>query len=103
MGNVTQYVIMFNGSTDGYLGMRAQIQLKDGTTSLGYVRFYDPNKTIPADSISGTAIIMNLPSSMLQIVIDVLRNEQPINFYLAAGSGSASINTSIEPVGEGES
>jgi len=85
---------MLNGSTSGYMNCRANIQLYNGTTSLGYVRFYEPNKAIPADSESGGSIFMNMP--------DLLRNESPLFFYFGAGSAYLSTD-SREPVGEGES
>jgi len=45
-------------------------------------------------------IRMCLPSSMFQGVLDMLRNEKPIYCYFAAGRGF--LDTSGEPVGEGE-
>ncbi len=98
MANVTQYHVLFYGSSDGYQGNRAQITLYDGTAVLGYVRFHDPNMAFPNDSQSGAQIIMHQPSTMFQNVIDVLRNEKPINYYFAAGR--AFVGTSTEPVGE---
>jgi len=100
MANVTQYNVSFYGSSDGYQGNRAQIQLSDGPTVLGWVRFHDPSMPFPADSQSGAFIIMHLPSSMFENVIDVLRNEKPINYYFAASR--AFLGTSSEPVGEEE-
>jgi hypothetical protein len=43
---------------------------------------------------------MHLPSAMFENVLDVLRNEKPINYYFA--SAHAFLGTSAEPVGEGE-
>jgi hypothetical protein len=100
MANVTQYSVLFYGSSDGYQGNRAQIQLSDGATVLGWVRFHDPGMPFPADSQSGAFIIMHLPSAMFENVIDVLRNEKPLNYYFAASR--AFFGTSSEPVGEEE-
>jgi len=100
MANVTQYHVLFYGSSDGYQGNRAQIALYDGQTVLGYIRFHDPGMPFPADSQSGASITMHLPSAMFENVIDVLRNEKPINYYFAASR--AFLGTSTEPVGEGE-
>ena len=98
--NVTQYHVLFYGSTAGYQDNRAQIQLSDGNTVLGWIRFHDPGMPFPNDTQSGGMIIMHLPSTMFENVIDVLRNESPINYYFA--SGHAFLSTSYEPVGEEE-
>ena len=100
MANVTQYHVLFYGSSGGYQDNRAQIALYDGTNVLGYVRFHDSGMPFPNDSQSGGQIIMHLPSAMFENVLDVLRNEKPINYYFA--SGHAFLGTSTEPVGEGE-
>jgi hypothetical protein len=101
MATVTQYHVFFYGTDDGYQGSRAQITLFSGpTTVLGYVRFHDPGMPFPADSQSGGLITMHLPSSMFENVLDVLRNEEPIEYYF--GAGHALLGTSMEPVGEAE-
>ena len=100
MANVTQYQVLFYGSSTGYQGNRAQIALYNGTTVLGYVRFHDPNMAFPDDSQSGSLITMHLPSAMFENVLNVLRNETPVNYYFA--SAHAFLGTSTEPVGEAE-
>jgi len=100
MANVTQYQVLFYGSSTGYQGSRAQIALYNGTTVLGYVRFHDPSMTFPDDSQSGSLITMHLPSTMFENVLDVLRNETPISYYFSASR--AFLGTSTEPVGEAE-
>ena len=100
MANVTQYQVLFYGSSTGYQGNRAQIALYNGTTVLGYVRFHDPGMAFPDDSQSGSLITMHLPSTMFENVLNVLRNETPINYYFA--SARAFLGTSTEPVGEAE-
>jgi hypothetical protein len=100
MANVTQYHVLFYGSSTGYQDNRAQISVYEGSTVLGYIRFHDHGMPFPNDSQSGGRIIMHLPSTMFQNVMDVLRNEKPINYYFA--SGRAFLGTSTEPVGEGE-
>ena len=42
----------------------------------------------------------HLPGTIFENVIDVLRNETPINVYFASGRGF--LGTGVEPVGEGE-
>jgi hypothetical protein len=100
MANVTHYSILFYGSADGYQGNRAQIQLADGATVLGWVRFHDGNMPFPVDSQSGDKIVMHLPSAMFGSVLDVLRNEKPIKYYFV--SGRAFLGTDAEEVGEEE-
>lgn len=101
MSAVASYSVLFYGSPDGYQTNRAQIQLSDAKgKSLAWVRFNDPGMFFEADSDSGGIIKMHLPSSMFQSVLDVLRNEKPINVYFAQGRGF--LGTSAEPVGEGE-
>jgi hypothetical protein len=101
MANVTQYHVLFYGSSDGYQGSRAQIQLSDASNVLGWVRFHDPGMPFPADSQSGAQIVMHLPSTSFENVIDVLRNESPLNYYFAAGRAFFGTGGN-EGVGEGE-
>ena len=101
MASVTKYHVLFYGSPDGYGNNRAQIALYGSSGVLGYVRFHDDGMPFPNDTNSGGRITMHLPSAMFQNVIDVLRNESPINYYFA--SNHAFLGTgSTEAVGEGE-
>lgn len=101
MANVTQYHVLTYGSPGGYQDTRAQISLYNGPTVLGYVRFHDPGMPFPTDSQSGSLIIMHLPTAMFENVLDLVRNEKPINYYFAAGRAFLGTG-STEPVGEGE-
>lgn len=100
MAMVTEYNVLLYGTRDGYGNVRAEIQLFEGADVLGYVRFHDPDMPFQNDSDSGGTIVMHLPSAMLGNVIDVLRYEEPINFYFA--HDHAFLGTSDEPVGEAE-
>jgi len=103
MANVTQYYVLFYGSEDGYQGIRAMIQLSDGANVLGWVKFHDPGMPFPADSQSGAQVTMNLPSTSFENVIDVLRNESPIEYSYSSAVGHAYLSTGArEAVGEGE-
>ena len=99
--NVTSYHILIYGSAQGYQTNRAQIQLKNGNTVVAWIRFNDPDMVFEADSNTGGIIKMHLPSTMFQSVLDILRNEKPINIYFAQGRGFFGTSTS-EPVGEAE-
>ena len=101
MSVVSSYSILFYGSPEGYQTNRAQIQLSDAVGKvLAWIRFNDPGMVFEADANDGGIIKMHLPSAMFQSVIDVLRNESPLNVYFAAGRGF--LGTASEPVGEGE-
>ena len=103
MEPVTRYHVLFYGTDDGYVDSRAQIALfigATGATVVGYIRFHDPGMPFPADSQSGRLIIMHQPSAMFPNVLDVLRNEKPIDFYFS--SGHAFLAATTEPIGEAE-
>ena len=101
MPEVKQYHVLFYGSPTGYQTNRAQISLygNDGKVN-AYIRFNDPGMNFENDYISGGIIRMHLPSTMFHNVLDVLRNEKPINVYFAANRGF--LGTGTEPVGEAE-
>ena len=98
---IGSYSILVYGSPSGYQTNRAQIQLKDKNGQVAaWIRFNDPGQFFEDDYESNGIIRMHLPSTMLESVIDVLRNEEPIYIYFA--SGRAFLGTSAEPIGEGE-
>lgn len=101
MAEVKSYNVLVYGGPDGYQTNRAQIALygTSGST-IAYVRFNDPGMVFEADSVSNGVVLMHLPSAMFQPVLDILRNEKPVQVYFA--SGRAFFGTSsLEPVGEG--
>jgi hypothetical protein len=101
MVNVTAYQILIYGSPQGYQTNRAQIVLYDVNKAVAYVRFNDPGMVFEDDSEENGIIKMHLPSTMFQSVIDILRNEKPLNVYFAQGRGFFGTG-SIEQVGEAE-
>jgi hypothetical protein len=80
------------------------IRLRDGSSTLGFIRFFDLESPIPADMQrpSGDAVLteMNLPAGMFGAVVDLLRNEGPVLFFF--GDGRGQLITEFEAVGEGE-
>jgi hypothetical protein len=101
MPEVKSYSVLVYGGPDGYQTNRAQIQLNDvNGKTLAWIRFNDPGMLFEADALEGTIIKMHLPTTMFQGVLDVLRNEMPVNVYFAQNRGF--LGTSAEPVGEGE-
>jgi len=102
MAEVTSYHILVYGSPEGYQTNRSQITLYGATGNvLAYLRFNDPGMVFEADSDSGGIIKMHLPSTMFQSVLDILRNEKPLQIYFAQGRGFFG-TAGTEPVGEGE-
>lgn len=102
MPAVSHYSIEFLGGLDGGRPThRAQITLRDAARiSVAVIRFVDSGMFVVADASVGGIITMHLPSAMFQSVLDVLRNEEPINVYFAQGRGY--LGTQFEAVGEGE-
>ena len=102
MAQVASYSLLFYGGPNGYQTNRAQIQLSDAAgESLAWIRFNDPGMFYESDYQDAGIIRMHLPSSMFLSVLDVLRNEEPIHVYFAAGRGF--LGTASEPIGEEES
>lgn len=95
--SITKYQVIFYGSKDGYQDCRAQINLHSETGAAGSVRFFEAGKIQPDDSEVNDGITMNLPIAMLLSILDVLRNEKPINFYLMGKN--AFLTTETELVG----
>jgi hypothetical protein len=101
MAEVTSYSILVYGGPDGYQTKRSQIQLTGtNNTVLAWIRFNDAGMSFEADSLSDGIIRMHLPSTMFQSVLDILRNEKPLNIYFAQNRGF--FGTLSEPIGEGE-
>jgi hypothetical protein len=89
------------GSPEGDQTNRAQIARHDAANKVvAYERFNDPGMTFEADSNVGGVILMHLPSTVFQSVLDILHNEKPIQVSFAQGRGF--FGTSTEAVGEGE-
>ncbi len=80
---------------------RARIQLSDASRAVGWIYFHDDGATIPNDTHRANGQIdMHLPASMLESVVDLLRNESPIYFTYAFNH--AVLTTGAEEIGEGE-
>ena len=81
--NVTSYQIWTYGSKQGYENKRAYIQLRNGSQVVAGISFVDPGMVFEADSdaTTSTFIKMHLPSEMFQSVVDILRNEKPMNVF----------------------
>jgi hypothetical protein len=98
---VKSYQIYFFGGPDGLLKNRSKIALRgsDGKI-IAHINFNDSNMKFEKDSDSDGLIKMHLPSIMFDNIVDVLRNEKPVYIQFVHGHGV--LQTSLEPVGEGE-
>ncbi len=84
---VEGYRIYFYGSAKGYKSTRANINLLDsGGDIRAVIKFYDEGSSVRDDYQTKEIIWMHLPASMLNSVVDVLRNEEPIFVHFAGNS-----------------
>ncbi len=67
MVNVTSYHILIYGSEQGYQTNRAQIQLKNGSKVVAWIRFNDPGMAFESDSNINDIIRMHLPSTCSKV------------------------------------
>ena len=98
---IKTYQIYLFGGPDGLWTNRSKIGLRgsDGKI-LAHINFNDSDMKFENDSESYGIIKMNLPSTMFENIVDVLRNEKPVYIQFVHGHGI--LQTSLEPVGEGE-
>lgn len=85
MPAVHKYKILFRfGKRDGTYRIAAEIQLSDdyGRT-LALLRFCDRGQSFPdIDNVYyGETIILHFPFSMFELVVNFLRNEEPVYVY----------------------
>lgn len=97
---IVTYNILFFGSPEGFRTKRAQIALHGDNGIAGYIHFHDQGMAFEADREDEGVVHMQMPSSMLAPVVDMLRNEEPL--YLYFSHGKSFLSTSFEAVGEGE-
>ncbi len=84
---------------------RAIIGLRrDDGSLIGAAYFHRTTETMPNNDSQNTNgyIYCHYLSEDLPRVVDLLRNEKPVYFRYVAGWNLASIDTSIEPIGEEE-
>jgi hypothetical protein len=98
---IKNYQIYLFGGPDGLWTNRSKIGLRgsDGKI-LAHINFNDSDMKFENDSESDGIIKMNLPSTMFENIVDVLRSEKPVYIQFVHGHGV--LQTSLEPVGEGE-
>ena len=92
------------GKTEG-LRYQAMVGIRDENNKLIAATYFHNDGEVESPAVSKTEsgmVIMHLPLSAFSRIVDLLRNEKPV--YLRFRDGSppvAAIDTSSEPVGEG--
>ncbi|TFH10869.1 MAG: hypothetical protein E4H07_04855 [Nitrosomonadales bacterium] len=98
---VMNYQVYFFGGPGGLWANRSKIALRGNDNKvLAHINFNDSGMKFENDSERDGITEMNLPSSMFANIIDILRNEKPV--YIKFIHGHGVLQTSLEPVGEGE-
>jgi hypothetical protein len=111
MPEVNRYRVVLYGSSAEKPTLKAKIELyaqppsmprerataATSSTTVGKIKFHEGLPHLPADREEKGVAEMNLPASMLPVVVDILRNEAPV--YFAFHEGRAVFGTGVEPVG----
>lgn len=104
---VSEYDISYySGSEQHRARYRAMIGLRGADSMLIGVAYFHPDdsdyESLPHCSADGQ-VIPHYPMSSYAHVVDILRNESPVFLrFIDSVPPVASIDTSTEPVGEGE-
>ena len=94
------YSIVYYGGKDTYLHSR--IGLLSGGTAVGRLNFITDGNSIPESKDLNGLFIINFHESRFSEVVDILRNEKPLYLDLASHLGIGVLQTTKEPIGEGE-
>lgn len=97
---VTKYQIMFYGGKDGYNSCRIQINIHATSGIVGFIRFHDAGRPLAEDGEENGKIVMHMPLSSFEGVLDVLRNEKPLTFYRMGST--AFLTSEAETAGVGD-
>ena len=109
MPEVNRYRVVLYGSSAEKPTLKAKIELyaqpkeraasssSSSTSTVGKIKFHEGLPHLPTDREEKGVVEMNLPATMLPVVIDVLRNEAPV--YFAFHEGRAVFGTGVEPIG----
>lgn len=97
--NIDEYVVYYSANS-----FWPRIGLKSAGKFVGTLHFKANGTTLPADTLVNGQPNLYYHLADFANVLDLLRNEKPITLmYLGSGGGfENSIQTSSEPVGEGE-
>ncbi len=111
MPEVNRYRVVLYGSSPDKPTLKAKIELyaqppsvareraasSSSTSTVGKIKFHEGLPHLPTDREEKGVVEMNLPSTMLPVVVDILRNEAPV--YFAFHEGRAVFGTGVEPIG----
>ena len=102
MAQIEKYAVRFHGGPEGSgSGIRAQVHLFDSqNTLIGWLDFYQDGRPLPEDK-GEPHIVMSMPYSALQGVVDILRNESPVYINWQAKIKNAFLGTGQEEVRQG--
>jgi hypothetical protein len=108
MPEVNRYRVVLYGASSEKPNLKAKVELYAApreatpaavtgavTASVGKIKFHDG--PLPPDAQEKGQIVMNLPSTMLGQVVELLRTESPV--YFAFHEGRAVFGTGVEEVG----
>jgi len=94
----------YAGSDPERARYRAMIGLRDKKgKAVGIAYFHPDGMTMPSAMLTDSGlIVLHYPASHFPAVVDLLRNERPVFLRYTAGEPpTVSIDTALEPVGEG--
>ena len=95
MANFTTYTVSLRGTGSGIEpGVRAVATLFDGVTAVGSVKCWDAGATIPSDS--SATLTMNVPVTMLPVILDILRHESPLQIAFNVNFGKVLLSTATQ-------
>ena len=110
MPEVNRYRVVLYGSSAEKPTLKAKIELyaapkeraassasSSSTSTVGKIKFHEGLPHLPTDHEEKGVAEMNLPATMLPVVVDILRNEAPV--YFAFHEGRAVFGTGVEPIG----
>ncbi len=97
---IERYTILHFGGKEGYQNSRAAIQLYDADKLVGLISFYDDNMEEGNESVKNGIINMRLPYTTFSGVMEILRNEKPIQLDFRQDRGF--LMTTKEPIGNNE-
>jgi len=97
IGKYSVTIWSFNNQIAGYIGLYTANYKR-----IAQITFYNDGHDVPKNSTSGDIVNLNFPFSKYQVVLDVLRNEDPVWLNYNDINALGTISSSKEPVGEGE-
>lgn len=103
-GFIESYHVSVFSGPNGVDGTRIRVLLKCEAGVTGELHFKIGSAPVDPPQYHGTTkkFLFELPLTDYPAIIDVLRNEKPLRFFVAQEGGAVILQTGDEPVGEGE-